>query len=58
MLSIVVCIMSLIIYNLDEKRKGLIVGLGGGGLAMFLHQYFKKVILRYNMKIKKIENKP
>lgn len=27
----------------DEKRKGLIVGLGGGGLAMFLHQYFKKL---------------
>ena len=29
----------------DEKVKVCIIGLGGGGLAMFLHQHFRKVKL-------------
>jgi len=28
-----------------ETKRGLLVGLGGGGLAMFLYKYFKQVIL-------------
>jgi len=26
-----------------DPKQGLIVGLGGGGLAMFFYQYFKQV---------------
>lgn len=32
-------------FNSDETKTGLIVGLGGGGLAMFLYQFFTKLSL-------------
>ena len=39
----VVLIVSKLFRVLGDPKEGLIVGLGGGGLAMFLHQHFKQV---------------
>ena len=41
---------------LGETKAGLIVGLGGGGLAMFLYQFFKQVIIYITSKVNSVIN--
>lgn len=43
----VVCVAAYTAINLNTSEEALIIGLGGGGLCMFLHQCFPKVKIKF-----------